>query len=262
MTWVGRAPLEVATLGHLVEPQFDGHKRSSHERGPIGLGYSRPVLTGLIVTGLLVALSVAAYRRGYSGYPPAPAGLAKLHAGEAAFIEAVGEVLFPAGAGLALSGIDAQLPHYIDRYLGSLPRTQRFQIRALFAFVEHLTLVLPGDEPSGRRRFSSLTAASRVAFLERLADHPNGLLRLLFSALRSVFVLGYLGHPAILHGLGLSPFEIEPGISDAELLFPRIGGLVSSVAFELADRTDPRDRDPLAPDSKRHRAYARAGRHS
>lgn len=220
------------------------------------------MLTGLFVFGLFVALSVVVYRRGYAGYPTAPPGLAKLHAGEAAFVEAVGEVLFPAGAGLALAGIDAQLPHYIDRHLDALPRAQRLQIRALFAAVEHLTLVLPGDEPGGRRRFSSLTAASRIALLERLAIHPNGLFRLLFSALRSVFVLGYLGHPANLHGLGLSPFEIEPGVSDAELLFPRVGGLVSSIAFELADRTDPTTRDPLEPHSPRHRAYARAGRHS
>ncbi len=220
------------------------------------------MLTGLFVFGLFVALSVVVYRRGYAGYPTAPPGLAKLHAGEAAFVEAVGEVLFPAGAGLALAGVDAQLPHYIDRHLDALPRAQRLQIRALFAAVEHLTLVLPGDEPGGRRRFSSLTAASRIALLERLAIHPNGLFRLLFSALRSVFVLGYLGHPANLHGLGLSPFEIEPGVSDAELLFPRVGGLVSSIAFELADRTDPTTRDPLEPHSPRHRAYARAGRHS
>jgi len=220
------------------------------------------VLTGLFVFGLFVALSVVVYRRGYAGYPTAPPGLAKLNAGEAAFVEAVGEVLFPAGAGLALAGVDAQLPHYIDRHLDALPRAQRLQIRALFAAVEHLTLVLPGDEPGGRRRFSSLTAASRIALLERLAIHPNGLFRLLFSALRSVFVLGYLGHPANLHGLGLSPFEIEPGVSDAELLFPRVGGLVSSIAFELADRTDPTTRDPLEPHSPRHRAYARAGRHS
>ncbi len=230
------------------------------ERKPVGLGYSCSVLTGLIATALLIGLSVAVYRRGYSGYRPAPAGLARLHPGEAAFVEAVGEVLFPAGAGLALSGIDAQLPHYIDRHLDALPRAQRFQIRLLFAAVEHLTLVLPGDEPGGRRRFSSLTAASRIAILERLSHHPNGVIRLLITALRSVFILAYLGHPANLHGLGLSPFEIEPAVSDAELLFPRVGGLVSSIAFEVRDRSEPTDREPLGPDGKRHRAYARTGR--
>jgi hypothetical protein len=220
------------------------------------------VITGLFAIALLAALSVAVYRRAYSGYRRAPAGLARLNRGEAAFIDAVAEVLFPASAGLTLSGIDAQLPLYIDRHLDALPRTQRLQIRLLFLVVEHLTLVLPGHEPGGRRRYSSLTAASRVAFLENLSRHPNSLLRLLFTALRSVFVLGYLGHPANLHGLGLSPMEIEPAVSDAELLFPRVGGLVSSIGFEEKDRTDPLLHGPLDPNGKRHRAYARSGRNS
>jgi len=122
--------------------------------------------------------------------------------------------------------------------------------------------VLPGDEPGGHARFSSLTAASRVSVLQRLAHHPSSLFRLLFTALRAVFVLGYLGHPANLHGLGLSPFEIEAAVSDAELLFPRIGALPSSISFEIGDRTDPNSQAPLEPHGKRHRAYARAGRNT
>lgn len=161
---------------------------------------------------------------------------------------------------MAISGADAHLPHYIDRHLAALPRLKRFQIRLLFAVFEQITFLVPGDEPGGRARFSSLTAASRVSVLQRMAEHPNGLFRLLFTALRSIFVLGYLGHPANLHGLGLSPFEIEPAVSDAELLFPRIGGLMSSITYAASDRTDPAAMAPHDPRGKRHRAYARAGR--
>lgn len=215
------------------------------------------MLTGLIIVGLLIAAGFALHRRGYAGYAPAPAGLAILHRGEAAFVDAVAEVLFPAGGGLALSGIDAQLPHSIDRHLVALPRRQRAQIRLLLGAVEHITLVLPGDEPGGRGRFSSLSAASRIALLDRLSRHRFGLLRLLMTALRSIFVLGYLGHPANLHGLSLAPFEIEPGVSEAELLFPRVGGLVSSIAFGPEDLNVDDDREPLRPDGERHRAYTR-----
>jgi len=220
------------------------------------------VFIGLIVVAIAAALGLAIHRRGYVGYPPAPAGLAVLHRGEAAFVDAVAEVLFPGGGALVLSGVEAQLPHYIDRHLAALPRGKRVLIRLLFNTVEHITLLVPGDEPGGRRRFSSLSAASRVSILDRLAHHPNGLFRLLFTALRSVFVFGYLGHPANLHGLGLSPFEIEPVVSDAELLFPRVGGLMSSIDFEEADRTVDRDtvNPPLDPHGERHRAYSRAGR--
>ncbi len=216
-----------------------------------------------MITGLvLVVLTIVVYRRCLSGYPSAPAGLALLHRGEAAFVEAASEVLFPGGAGLSVAGVDAHLPHYVDRHLSALPRSKRLQIRALFAVCEHLTLFFPGDEPGGRRRFSSLSAASRIAILERLAVHPNGLVRTLSMALRAVLVLGYLGHPANLRDLGVAPFEIEPGVSDAELLFPRIGGLVSSIGFVEADRTDPAALGPLDPHGPRHRAYARSSRDS
>jgi hypothetical protein len=220
------------------------------------------VLTGVFFFAGIGVLGFAIYRRGFAGYPPAPEGLARLHRPEAAFVESVAEVLFPSRMGLALAGIDAGLASAIDRHLDALPGRQRFQIRALFMLIEHLTLVLPGDEPGGRARFSSLTAASRISILERLANHPQPLFRLLVTALRSVFVLGYLGHPANLHRLGLAPFEIEAAVSDAELLFPRIGGLPSSIPFEDADRTDPTASSPLDPHGERHRAYARAGRGS
>ena len=81
-------------------------------------------------------------------------------------------------------------------------------------------------------------------------------------ALRAVLVLGYLGHPANLRDLGVAPFDIEPGVSNAELLFPRIGGLVSSIGFTEEDLTDPAALGPLDPHGPRHRAYARSSRDS
>jgi len=161
---------------------------------------------------------------------------------------------------MAVAGVDARLPHYIDRHLAALPVSKRSQIRALFILIENITLVIPGDEPGGRRRFSSLTAASRVAILDRLANHSMPVVRLLFIALRGVLVLGYLGHPANLRNLGVAPFEIERAVSDAELLFPRVGGLVTSIDYELEDRTTGDVLPPLDPNGPRHRAYARSSR--
>jgi hypothetical protein len=216
----------------------------------------------VIAVLILLALLVVGYRRFISSYPPAPPGLAVLHRGEAILVESAAEVLFSGGAGLSVAGVDAHLPHYVDRHLAALPRIKRLQIRALFLLFEHLTLVFPGDEPGGRRRFSKLSAASRVSVLARLESHSNEMVRILFMALRAVLVLGYLGHPANLRDLGVAPFEIEPGVSDAELLFPRIGGLVSSIGFTLEDRTDPAQLGPLDPNGPRHRAYARSSRDS
>lgn len=220
------------------------------------------MLTGLFTVILGITLAFAIHRRVVADYAPAPPGLAVLHDGEAALVRAVAEVLFPSNDPLAIAGAGAQLPEHVDRYLSALPRAQRLQIRLLLHFVEHFTLFMPGDEPGGRRRFSSLSAAARVSLLQRLAEHQLGALRLIFTALRSIFVLGYLGHPANLQGLGLSPFEIDPVVSDAELLFPRVGGLVDSISLGLEDRNVDRSLPPLDPDGPRHRAYARAASHS
>ena len=74
-----------------------------------------------------------------------------LHRGEASFIVSAAEILFPGGGALPVAGVDAHLPHYVDRHLAALPRSKRLQIRALFGLFEHLTLLFPGDGPGGRR---------------------------------------------------------------------------------------------------------------
>ena len=217
------------------------------------------VFTGLLVIGAALVLAVASHRRFLAGYPPPPSGLAVLHRGEAAFLRSAAEVLFPEGASLPVVGVDAQLPLYVDRHLASLPRAQRVQIRALLLLFEHLSLVLPAGRPGGRDRFSSLSAAARVDLLERVAGHRDHRVRLLFTALRAIAALGYLGHPANLQALSLAPFEIESGVSDAELLFPRIGALPMSIRYGEADRTDPVALGPLDPHGPARGAGLRAG---
>lgn len=220
------------------------------------------VFTGLLVISAAIVLAVASQRRFAAGYPVPPAGLAVLHRGEAAFLQAAAEVLFPDGAALPVVGADAHIPLYVDHHLSALPASQRLQIRALLLVFEHLSLVLPGQVPDGRDRFSSLSATARLALLERVASHPDSRVRLLYTALRAIVSLGYLGHPANLRALSLAPFEIEPAVSDAELLFPRVGALPMSIRYGEADRTDPVALGPLDPHGPCHRAYQRSSRDS
>lgn len=216
------------------------------------------VLHSLLVVVAAGIVAVALFRRVAGGYPEPPSGLAVLHRGEVAFIEAAAEVLFPDGGRLPVSGLDARLALYVDRHLSVLPRIQRLQIRALLLLFEHVPAVIAAAAPGGRGRFSSLPAASRSEVLERIADHRDLRVRILFTALRAVLALGYLGHPANLRALGLAPFEIEPAVSDAELLFPRVGALPMSIRSSEADRTGPRS--PLDPQGPRHRAYLGSSR--
>lgn len=221
-----------------------------------------PVFTAFLGIAAAIVLAIAFYRRFAAGYPDPPPGLAVLHRGEAAFVQSAAEVLFPDGAGLPVFGADAHLPLYVDRHLSALPTAQCLQIRALLLLFEHLTFVLPADAPGGRDRFSSLPASARVDVLERIAGHRNLRVRILFTALRAVLALGYLGHPANLHALGLAPFEIEPGVSDAELIFPRVGALPMSLRGQPLERTDPVALGPLDPRGPRHPAYALSRRDS
>ncbi len=221
-----------------------------------------PVLTLFLAISVVLVLAIALQRRFTAGYAEAPAGLAVLHKGDVAFIQAAAEVLFPDGAGLPVIGVDAHLPLYVDHHLSALPVAQRLQIRALLLAFEHLSLFLPAPAPGGRDRFSRLGPASRIAVLERVGSHWEPRVRILFTALRAVLAIGYLGHPANLRELGLAPFEIEPAVSDAELLFPRIGALPMSIRFEAGDRTDPVALGPLDPRGPRHRAYQRSSRDS
>ena len=218
------------------------------------------VFTGLLVISAAIGVAVASQRRFIAGYPAPPPGLGVLHRGEAAFIQAAAEALFPDGSSLPISGAAAQLPLYVDHHLSALPAAQRLQIRALLLLFEHLSLVWPAREPGGRDRFSSLSVTSRLGVLARVADHPDARIRLLFTALRAIVSLGYLGHPANLSALSLAPFEIEPAVSDAELLFARVGALPMSIRYGEADRTDPVTRGPLDPHGPRHRAYLRGRR--
>ncbi len=219
------------------------------------------MLTGLIVVVVLAVAGLAIHRRGFAGYALAPAGLAVLHRGEAAFVDAVAEVLFPGGSREKLDGIDLHSFRSTSISIWRpFPRAQRIQIRLLFLAVEHLTLFLPGDEPGGRRRFSSLSPPPLESRSSSVwAPIGQGVLRLFVTALRSVFVLAFLGHPANLQGLGLLPFEIEAAVGDAELLFPRIGGLPRlGRVGRGGDRTDADPQPSLDTNGPRHRAYARA----
>lgn len=218
------------------------------------------VFNAFLALFALAVFAVAFGRRLAVGYPAPPSGLRVLHRGEVALIQSAAEVLFPDAARLPVVGVAAGLPSYVDRHLAALPTSQRLQIRALLLAIEHVPFLVPAPGPGGRDRFSSQGATARLAVLERIANHPTQGFRLLFAALRAVLALGYLGHPENLQALGLAPFELENGVSDAELLFPRIGALPMSIRFGEADRTSPEAMGPVDPHGPRHPAYAGARR--
>lgn len=201
---------------------------------------------------LIAALAlVLALRRAFAGYP-AQAGLRHLRRGEAAFLRASGDAMYPPGGPVVPSASETGIDRYVDGYLGIVPPHMRRLMRMLFFLMEHATLLFPAPPPRGRRRFSSLSGAQQVAVLEAWRHSGWFPRRLAFTSLRAVLTNGYVSDPTVLRSLGLAPFEIEPPIVEADLLYPRIGAPRSSIRHGPADLAAPGTAPPLGPESPRH----------
>jgi hypothetical protein len=166
--------------------------------------------------------------------------------------------VFPPGGGLASSGEEADVPGYVDRMLDvSQPRV-RLLVRALLFLVEHATAVFPAPGRGGRRRFTALDAAQRVAALEGWAQSALYPRRVVFTSLRALLTLGYFAHPPLLRELEVAPWAIDTPVCEADLLFPRIGQRPESIRLGRADLWSS-DGTPLDLDDPLHPDYAAPG---
>jgi hypothetical protein len=169
----------------------------------------------------LVAAALAALR--FLRYPAAPRPLRALSRGDFAFLVAVGDATFPGGGSPAASGSDAGIPLYVDRFLAAEPPGPRRLMRLLFFLVEHATLLFPAPGHGGFRRFSRLEPAARLAYLASWQRSRLFARRLVFTSLRAILTMGYLGDASVQRALGLEPPEIEPPAGERELPWPPIG---------------------------------------
>jgi hypothetical protein len=111
-------------------------------------------------------------------------------------------------------------------------------MRMLFFLVEHGTLLFPARAGwQSLRRFSSLPAEARVAWLESWRTSALFPRRLAFTSLRAVLTLGYFGDPVVQQRLDFAPPEIASPVVRADLLYPRIGASRASVTLTDADLT-------------------------
>ena len=200
-------------------------------------------MADIIWAGIFIALLVMALGRGWAGYSRTGPRYAVLARREAAFLDAAAEVLFPPSEGLPLSGAEADLPGYADRYLVALPVRQRNLLRALFVLFEHATLVWPAAGRGGFRRFSSLSEGQRMDVLRAWESSGLYLRRMVLTALKAVLILGYVGHPRSLGALGLAPWKLESPRVEADYLYPPIG----EGRDRLPDRASAPASSPLSP---------------
>jgi hypothetical protein len=211
-----------------------------------------PMVLWLVAAAVLVWVAI----RGAYGYPLPDRHYRVLIRPEVASLASVSEAMFPPGGHIRSSGLDADLPAYIDRWMAVSQRQVRLLMHLLFFFVEHATLLFPAPGRRRRRRFSSLGLEQRVAVLGAWGESGLYLRRLVFMSLRSILTMGYFAHPPVLRQLGVAPLAIDSPVGEADLLYPPIGKLPADIPYTPDDLTAPSDGTPLALGGPLHRDFA------
>jgi hypothetical protein len=224
-------------------------------RGDLRVGPFRYDLVMYWSLALLALVAWLAFRC-FARYPASPGRVRVLRRGEVALLASVSEAMFPPGGHIEASGLDAELPDYIDRWMALSSARTQLLMHLLYFLVEHATLIFPAPGRGGHRRFSSLAFEQRVAVLEGWGGSGLYLRRLVFVSLRSILTMGYFGHPPVLRRLGVAPFAIESPICEADLLYPPIGARSADIAYTRDDLTTARDVSPLLPGSPLHPDFA------
>jgi len=191
----------------------------------------------------------------FAGFPRAKRRYRVLNRAEAALLDSVAEAMFPPGGHIEASGLEADLPGYVDRWMAASQARIRALMHALFFLIEHATVIFPAPGPWGRRRYSKLSLDQRVAALEGWSRSRLHLRRLVFVSLRSILTMGYFAHPPVLRQLRVAPFAIDTPVCEADLLYPPIGGLPSEIRFTRDDLSSPTG-EPLTADSPIHPDFA------
>ena len=144
-----------------------------------------------IVISVVVALSIALLVRGlFFGYPRPALDAKNLSAKEQAIVAAVADAMFPKGGAIPLSGTEAGLVGYMDRYIGRMPNPSRALCRLLFHFLEHG----PWLFGPRRKRFSRMSLDERLAALDDMRTSSIYFRRIAFLSMRTMLTMGYLAN--------------------------------------------------------------------
>lgn len=206
-----------------------------------------------VIGAVAVALFVRRFARGYAS-PSREYSYLKPR--EIDFILAATDATFPKRSTIPVSGADVDAPRYIDRWFETLDSGKRFQIRMLLLFFEQATLIWWAPGLRGWRRFSSLSLHQRIEVMRAWYGSRFFVRRLVFTALRAVLGMAYLGHPATMRFLRVAPYDFESPILEADLLYPPIGMDHAANPYTEDDLTPPSDGTPIDLDSPVHPDYA------
>jgi hypothetical protein len=153
-----------------------------------------------------IVLSLALLVRGlFFGYPRAAlAGATHLSKKEQAIVASVADAMFPKGGAIPLSGTEAGLVGYMDRYVGRMPNPSRALCRLLLQFLEHG----PWLFGPRRARFTRMSLDERLAALDDMRQSSIYFRRIAFLSMRTMLTMGYLANGDVARSMRM--FSIDP----------------------------------------------------
>jgi hypothetical protein len=155
-----------------------------------------------IAAGAVAGASALAFGLGHGGrYDPVEpaATLIYLKKREYTIVAALADTIFPPGNDIGLSGTDARVPEYIDRWLEGQDEARAGEFRMMMMLFEH------GTAAFGLRvrRFTNLSTQARENYLRRWETTRLYSRRMLAMALKSALGIAYFAHPEVQKRIGL-----------------------------------------------------------
>src|SRR5690606_2730231 len=167
---------------------------AAHSVPAEGRRYSPTPVGSFLLLVAIVLVAAWAVARAVGGYGPPDPRLRQLSPREARFFAAPAAAVFPPGGPIPPPGSGAGAVAHLDGWLALLPRRNRILIRLLVAFFEHATLVFPAPGRGGRRRFTALSPAQRIALLDAWSRSRLRVRRLVFASLRTLLTSAYFAN--------------------------------------------------------------------
>ncbi|MFO0760641.1 MAG: hypothetical protein U0359_29455 [Byssovorax sp.] len=148
---------------------------------------------GVAVLGLVL--------RAHATYPAGPLPGSIFSAKEQAILAAAANAFFPPGGPIPISGTEAGVVAYMDRYVRRMAPAKRMLIRLLLRFVEHGPWIF-GPRPV---RFSLLRPAEQIRVLKAMSASALYFRRLSFLSLRMLLTMAYLANEEVARRIGALP---------------------------------------------------------
>jgi len=152
-------------------------------------------IAGVVALAVMIVATARLFR-----YPPPAAANSNLNGREQALVSAVADAFFPPNGPIPLSGCEAGLLEYFDKYLARFSRPQRLLVRLLLAFTE-LGPLLFGPR---RSRFTQLSHGEQLRFLDTAFISRIYFRRVAFISLRAVMTMGYLANDEVAKHMGMA----------------------------------------------------------